>query len=88
MHETLQIFPFLNLVFTIGLKSFSVQKPKTNKTLKIGTPYQGGILFYLFQERQDMSLENYMVSLLLQMINHQKLNGAVLVLKLKELKLL
>ena len=43
-------FLFLNLVFTIGLKSCSVQKSKTNETLKIGTPYQGGILFYLFQE--------------------------------------
>lgn len=43
-------FLFLNLVFIIGLKSCSVQKSNTNKTLKIGTTYQGGILFYLLKE--------------------------------------
>lgn len=43
-------FLFLSLICTLGLKSCSVQKSNTDKTLEIGTPYQGGILFYLFQE--------------------------------------
>ena len=48
--QHLTYFLFFSLVFTIGLKSCSVQKSNTNKTPKIGTTYQGGILFYLLQE--------------------------------------
>ena len=43
----LTYFLFFSLVFTIGLKSCSVQTSNTNKTPKIGTTYQGGILFYV-----------------------------------------
>ena len=39
-----------NLVCILGWMNCSVQKSNTEKTLDIGTPFQGGIVFYLFQE--------------------------------------
>ena len=48
--KNLKYFLILSLVCTLGLKSCSVQKSNTNKTLEIGTTYQGGKIFYLLQE--------------------------------------
>ena len=48
--QTYKYLLFLSLIGSLGLKSCSVQKLNTDNTLDIGAPYQGGILFYLFQE--------------------------------------
>ena len=40
----------LNLVFILGWMNCSVQKSNTEKTLDIGTCFQGGIVFYFFKE--------------------------------------